>query len=163
MKKSRRVSVAIAVIVLILLSLGFLNSKYGVNTKLLTRELREVKNIVNKYYENLSDKNYIEALHLIDYNKNSNLRDLDWLNENRNYKISKVENCEYILDIKQDKKMNCYIVNTVFTLSFIEVGIENYRMNERIYVKRTDDNFKIIQINSKDSYVNHRSNLNGDY
>lgn len=121
-------------------------------------DIKKIESIANSYYSYLLNKNYSKALELIDYGGSDYYDDLEWLNNNKEYSISKVENrYNFILQVEYEHELEMYTAVSIITVSYKEKKSD---YNEELHFVKKGESYYIYSIGSRDEYVNYRSNRN---
>lgn len=136
------------------------------------KDIKQVEQCVVNYYKNLISKKYAKTLELIDYGDTSYKDDLKWLKENADiYNIETIDVslnelivdyehpqfiCPLIMQIQYSPKLKVY---KIFTSGInVDFNGKKTALNERVYLKKISNDYRIIYIDSFDEKINHRIN-----
>lgn len=146
------------VILLLLVSFSFggCNENRGILEE-SKKDLLSIKYTVQQYYLTLEQRKYSEALNYIEYiNDDTKENDELWLSKSAGqYSIKFSKQSGNIVGYEYSPKVRQYRVITVVE---VENKIDGQRkqINESIYLKKVNGNYKIMHISSEDMRLSHR-------
>jgi hypothetical protein len=165
-RKKVKISRAVILLTLFLVVILGFKIKSNADLKLNSEEKEKVISLVSTYYNNMMNKDYKAALALVDLEKSDYEADLAALTSS-NYNI-KTElsggnwivpvngKYDYVSINEQDKYFS---VETIINLT---TNNNNYSLNEMVYVKRLNNDFKIIKVDTTDRYSSIKASYIND-
>lgn len=152
MKKRRLILITVILIFFILTTMIYKYNQSN-NLKLTSQENKEIISLVESYFDNLMNKDYKEALEMVDLSKEDYSNDIEILNNRKGYTIQQANDGYWTTScnggddcIIYDKEAKAFAVDTV--VKIIYQG-KIYPENEIVYVKRIGKKgFKISSIHT---------------
>ncbi|WP_055665806.1 hypothetical protein [Desnuesiella massiliensis] len=125
--------------------------------KIARQDMNLAKQTIDKYYLGLENSKFNDSLNSVDYsNDKTKETDQKWLNENKNDYVIGYSNSQggfvsftYSIEKKQ------YRISTSIRLQDKISKIEKM-INEEIYLKKIDSDYKIVHISSYDTNLKYR-------
>lgn len=154
MRKRNKVLLCILLISVCLVGLIY---KTNLNSKLNTKEKKEIISIINSYYDSIRSKDFKSALDLVDLSQDNYNKDLERISGFKDYKIEHridenhwvIPKNEYYDYIYYDKESKCFAA-----LAGVRVTANGtaYEALESVHVKRVRKQFKIVKITTDDRF-----------